>query len=276
MAPNTIQETPAKTADCHVPDCQKQKVGGYKTKKGLTDHVKKWHQVAKDVLSPMAVTARTLFQASDEESQATTQGNSAGEVNFPKVTSVGSYQCGVCEKTFTSKNEVSDHIKLHDEANIAENQFESDDEFERELTKSAEAQEAETEDMVRLHNMMTIDKVVDAFVDMAFKEVHPTIVTQDPPCKECVLKDQVYDNQEKLIDQKEAVIVEKTATIKGLMEKVKTLTNEKLDMQKKVKETESLKKTLSEKNKEISKLKAEVNTRDGLLVCSPTNLLSYN
>ena len=111
MAPITIQETPAKTADCHVPECTKQKVGGYKTKKGLTDHVKKWHQVAKDVLSPMAVTARTLFQTSDKESQATTQGNSAGEVNFPEVTSVGSYQCGVCEKTFTSKNEVSDHIK---------------------------------------------------------------------------------------------------------------------------------------------------------------------
>ena len=100
MAPNnTTQETPAKTADCHVPDCNKQKLGGYKTKKGLTDHVKKWHQVAKDVLSPVAVTARTLFQPNDDESLARTQGTSAGEVNSPKVTSVGNYQCGVCEKT---------------------------------------------------------------------------------------------------------------------------------------------------------------------------------
>ena len=107
MAPITIQETPAKTADCHVPECQKQKVGGYKTKKGLTDHVKKWHQVAKDVLSPAAVTARTLFQPNDVDLQARTQGNSAGEVNSPSVTSVGIYQCGVCEKTIKSISEPS-------------------------------------------------------------------------------------------------------------------------------------------------------------------------
>ena len=41
-------------------------------------------------------------------------------------------------------------------------------------------------------------------------------------------------------------------------------------MQKKVKKTESLKKTLSEKNKEISNLKAEVKTKDGLLVMAKT------
>ena len=269
MAPITIQETPAKTADCHVSDCQKQKVGGYKTKKGLTDHVKKWHQVAKDVLSPAAVTARTLFLPNDDDLQARTQGNSAGEVNSPKVTSVGSYQCGACEKTFESRSEVDKHMKLHDKANhadLSENPFEPDDDVERELTKSAEAHEAETEEMARLNNMMTVDNVVDAFVEMAFNKINPSIVTQEPPCEECVLKDQVYDNQEKLIDQRDLVIVEKSATINGMLERVKTLTSEKLDMQKKLKETESLKKSLTEKNKEISNLKAEVKTKDGLLV----------
>ena len=269
MAPITIQETPAKTADCHVPECQKQKVGGYKTKKGLTDNVKKWHQVAKDVLSPVAVTARTLFQSNDEDIQARTQGNRAGDVNSPRVTSVGSYQCGACEKTFISRGEVDNHMKLHDKANNAdmnENQFEPDDEFEIELTKTAEAHEAETEEISRLNNMMTVDSVVDAFVEMAFNKINPSIVTPEPPCEECVLKDQVYDNQEKLLDEKEMVIVEKTATIKGMMERVKTLTAEKLDMHKKVKEAESLKKTLSEKNKEISNLKAEVKTKDALVV----------
>ena len=103
------------------------------------------------------------------------------------------------------------------------------------MTKSAEAHEAEAEEVVRLNNMMTVDKVVDAFVDMAFKELNPSIVTQDPRCEECILKDQVYDNQEKLIDQKESVIIEKTATVIGMMERVKTLTSEKLDMQKKLK-----------------------------------------
>ena len=275
MAPITIQETPVKTADCQVPDCQKAKVGGYKTKKGLTEHVKKWHQVAKDGLSPVAVTARTLFQPNDDDLQASTQGNSAGEVNSPKVTSVGSFQCGVCEKTIKSRSEVDNHMKLHDKANnadIRENQFETDDDFERELTKSAEAHDAETAEIERLNNMMTVDKVVDAFVDMAFNQINPSIVTQEPPCEECVLKDQVYDNQEKLIDQRDLVIVEKTATINGMLERVKTLTSEKLDMQKKLKETESLKKTLTEKNKEISNLKAEVKTKDGLIAMAKAQI----
>ena len=190
------------------------------------------------MFSPVADTARTLFLSNNEESLARTQGNSDGAVNSPKVTSVGNYLCGACEKTFNSRSEVSDHMKLHDEANLAdtsENQFKSDNDFEIELTKSAEAHEAEAEEVVRLNNMMTVDKVVDAFVDMAFKEINPSIVTQDPRCEECILKDQVYDNQEKLIDQKESVIIEKTATVIGMMERVKTLTSEKLDMQKKLK-----------------------------------------
>ena len=153
MAPITIQETPAKTADCHVPECQKQKVGRYKTKKGLTYHVKKWHQVANDVLSPMTVTARTLFQPNDEDCQARTQWNSAGEVNSPKVTSLGSYKCGASEKTFNSRSEIEYHMELLDKANnsnTSENQFEPDDDFEIELTKSAEAHEAETKEIVRI------------------------------------------------------------------------------------------------------------------------------
>ena len=33
--PANISQTPAHTADCSIPDCRKQKVGGYKTNKAL-------------------------------------------------------------------------------------------------------------------------------------------------------------------------------------------------------------------------------------------------
>ena len=56
------------------------------------------------------------------------------------------------------------------------------------------------------------------------------------------------------------------------MERVKAFTSEKLDMQKKLKETESLQKTLSEKNTEISNLKAEVKTNDGFIVMAKAQI----
>ena len=119
MALISVQETPVKTVDCHVSDCQKQKVGGYRTKKGLTDHIKRWHQVVKDAFSPIAVTARALFDNTDEEAQLSTQGNSAGAINSPKVVSEGSFLCGVCENAFKTKSQVDAHMTKHDKASSA-------------------------------------------------------------------------------------------------------------------------------------------------------------
>ena len=95
--------------------------------------------------------------------------------------------------------------------------------------------------------------------------MYPNSVTPEPQCEECTLKDEVIEHKEKLLEKKDGDIVEKTATIAGMSQKVKTMTGEKTDMQKKLKETDTLKKTLTEKNKEISNLKAEVKTKDGLL-----------
>ena len=119
MALISVQETPVKTVDCHVSDCQKRKVGGYRTKKGLTDHIKRWHQVVKDAFSPIAVTARALFDNTDEEAQLSTQGNSAGAINSPKVVSEGSFLCGVCENAFKTKSQVDAHMTKHDKASSA-------------------------------------------------------------------------------------------------------------------------------------------------------------
>ena len=113
MALLAMSETPAHTVDCSIPDCKKQKVGGYKTRKGLTDHMKRWHKVAVDVLSPMATTARTLFHSGDKEIEPSVQGNSAGAVNSPKVLTEGRYQCGACGQEVTSNDDMTLHMKLH-------------------------------------------------------------------------------------------------------------------------------------------------------------------
>ena len=111
MASST-HDTPVAAVNCKVPDCKKQQLGGYKTKNGLTNHMKRWHQAAKDVLSPMAETARALFQ-NDEEIQPSTQGNSAGAVNSPKVVSEGMFQCGLCEAECTSTSNMREHMTKH-------------------------------------------------------------------------------------------------------------------------------------------------------------------
>ena len=206
--------------------------------------------MAKEVLSPMSVTARTLFQQSDEDAQSSTQGNSDGEVNSPKVGSEGSYVCGVCKKMFKNSNEVDEHMKLHDKATnaaIGDISFENDEEVEKELTEAVKAHEAMEEEIVNINNWMTVDKIIDTFVDMAFKEMSPNSVTPEPQCEECTLKYEVFENPEKLLEKKDREIIEKTATIAGMSQKVKT--GRKQICRKKLKETDSLKKTLTEKNK---------------------------
>ena len=78
--------------------------------------MKRWHQAAKDAFSPIADTARTLFQGTEDETLVRTQGTSRGEVNVIKVVSSGTFVCGVCEKCFTTKKEMGEHVKSHDAA----------------------------------------------------------------------------------------------------------------------------------------------------------------
>ena len=67
----------------------------------------------------MAETARALFQ-NDEEVQPSTQGNSAGAVNSPKVVSEGSFQCGLCEEEYTSTDNMMKHMTKHEQGDVNE------------------------------------------------------------------------------------------------------------------------------------------------------------
>ena len=92
--------------------------------------------------SPLATSVRTLFTGENPQPQST-QGNSYGQVNSPKVRSEGRYKCGKCEKDFTTNHQAKEHMMDHDDASMAERRgsIEYDEETEREITSIAVAQE---------------------------------------------------------------------------------------------------------------------------------------
>ena len=212
--PANISQTPAHTVDCSIPDCRKQKVGGYKTKKGLTDHMQRWHQAAVDVLSPMAATARTLFNNVDREIQPSTQGNSAGQVNSPKVVSEGRFQCGACPQEEKTTESMTIHMKTHYKSITKEPENVIIDD-------NDDGNYPDDDQLAEISNMITVDKIVDSFVDVAFREMNPNDVEATEECHECECKDQVINNQENLIRDKEALVLEEIAKVKELRSIVK-------------------------------------------------------
>ena len=232
MAPST-HETPVSAVNCRVPDCKKQQIGGYKTKNGLANHVKRWHQAAKDVLSPMAETARALFQ-NDEEVQPSTQGNSAGAVNSPKVVSEGRFQCGLCEEEYTSTDNMRNHMTKHHQGGVYEQDDDitddgndDDDVTDKEVGEITEDEVVNNQpnSNVELNNMLTVDKIVDIFVDNAFREMHPDEVTTGQKCHDDD-EDRKISDLMKVVEEKDAKIVEKTALAAGLHMKIKHMTSE--------------------------------------------------
>ena len=95
--------------------------------------------------------------------------------------------------------------------------------------------------------------------------MNPDMVTPESSCHECNSKDEIVAAFDKLINEKEYIIVERTATISGLGQRVKTLSAEKLTLAKKVELTDKLKGDVHQKDKEISALKVQLETKDKLL-----------
>ena len=99
-------ETPAPKVVCESENCGKK----YASKGGMKNHFNKSHK-AVEIQSPLGKfpvsdPVRTLF---NEEDGPSTQGNSDGQVNSPKVSSMGQYICGVCDNYFESQSKVDDH-----------------------------------------------------------------------------------------------------------------------------------------------------------------------
>ena len=111
-------EMPAPELVCTIPECTKK----YKRKTGLSNHMASVHQMlVSNVLSPMATSARTLFGGNSVSQDESTQGNSAGAVNSPKVRSAAALLCGVCDEAFPGREEVNKHMnEEHDEEESSE------------------------------------------------------------------------------------------------------------------------------------------------------------
>ena len=97
---------------CDIPGCKKD----YKNRNYMLNHIRNYHAKAgNEVQSPLGIfpssnPARVLFD-DDNEEDASTQGNSRGEINSPKVISVTSFQCGVCNIPFDTNEEAIHHMK---------------------------------------------------------------------------------------------------------------------------------------------------------------------
>ena len=277
MTPSVEMTPVQKKLDCSAPECKKTFV----SQQNMEKHKQKFHKLVSAMSqSPLATSLRTLFSGEnvDDTILPSTHGGSDGSVNSPKVITEGTFQCSDCPEEYNRKNDLNNHMtKNHNKAQAAptndkdnsatEDDQEVDEEGLREISEALENISAPeiVQDMTELGNMITVDKIVDSFVDTAFREMNPNIAFPKNICHECTLKDEIFNNREDVINDKDCLIVERNVIIKGLMETIKKMTKERTDILKKAKETDSLKKTISEKNKEISNMKVAIATKDGLL-----------
>ena len=100
------QVTPTRQVPCQKTDCDKV----YKARGTMLNHMRKHH---KEVESPFGTfpssSSATVLQFGDNEDSAT-QGNSDGAINSPKVTSMATYICTVCDIHFEKKEDVTKHM----------------------------------------------------------------------------------------------------------------------------------------------------------------------
>ena len=159
MAPN-ISMTPLQAkVDCSIPKCNKT----LKNQKNLNSHLEKVHKVVTAISqSLLANSVRTLFTG-DNSQLPSTQGNSFGQVNSPKVRSEASIQCGVCEKNFKTNEETKEHMKIHDDASSADKSVSLEDDEEEEQETSSIAEDLELERVAKeVENLVMVDMIVEA------------------------------------------------------------------------------------------------------------------
>ena len=113
--------------------------------------------------------------------------------------------------------------------------------------------------------MITVDKIVDSFVDNAFRLMNPQEEAEKDKCHDCGLKEEVIVEHGKLIDDREAKLIEKAATVSGLGLRVKKLSVDNAALKKKIKLTDKLRTKIANRDKEISNLKVAIDTKDKLL-----------
>ena len=296
-----VPDTPAKKQSCDVPKCKKAPKG-FKTSQGLKGHMKKFHDIVSDALSP----ARVLFTPETPS----VQGNSKGQVSM--VVTEGIFQCGKCTEQFKTRDEVKNHmdekhdkVTSHDTIDEPANNDKGDkqvedydnakaDEPNDNLDKTSKGNKAADNDNLNtdiddeedlaalmediedsdiangLETRAAANKIVETFVEMAFREMHPSQVTSNTSCHECMCKDENLVKLDKLLSEKDAQLEEKSATIRGLMDTMRKNVKTRAAMQKKVDQVDKVKKKLADKQNENARLRTMVETKEALVEVQTT------
>ena len=241
---STIEVTPSsKKLTCTADNCKNT----FQNEKNMDKHVKKFHRIVTLLSqSPIASAVRTLFQGESTEdiTLPSTQVTSDGRINSTKIRSEGTFTCAYHHLQFKIKDNLDKHMtNEHDKAKAAPTydissatSVSDEEEIERQITEIAEDLEMEgvaREVEEEISNMVMIDKIVDSFVENAYATMNPSEETEKEKCDECHLKDQVINEFERLLNVKEATIVEKTATVVGLGQKAAKLNKENVEKKKK-------------------------------------------
>ena len=275
-----VNVTPAKTQKCNEPECKKAP-NGFKTNSGLTRPMKKFHEVIVDALSPITSTARVLFDCQVAPETPSVQGNSKGQINYPSVLTEGRHHCGKCEEQFSTRDKVLKHMdNKHDEAMTDQQNVKAanndqvndneqggfdDDDTDEELEVVEIMEDLEDEAVATgLENRVAAEKIVDTFVEMAYRELHSTELTPKLNCHECVCKEKNLVKLDRLLSEKDAMIEEKSATIRGMKETLRKNAKVRADMQKKVDQTDKVKRKLVMKQKEVANLKNQIQTKNNV------------
>ena len=218
---------------CESKNCDKE----YASKGGMKNHFKKSHKAVEEIQSPLgrfpsvSNSARVLF---NDEELPSTQGNSAGQVNSPKIVSEARFLCDECETVSATKVELTNHKKEVHEKSSEEN----------DITENAVIA-SELEDMVRKVRL---------------------IYNQD--CHDCNMREEVVKSKEELLVKKDMDIeilerrVRKTDEKKKDLEKdIKKLRQNESEHKKEIKHCLDM---LEESNSKVATLTAELATKSSM------------
>ena len=216
---------------------------------------------------------RRLFTSSVPN--LSTQGNSAGQVNDPKVMSEGEYMCGVCDKTFPTKDQVTNHmIDVHDKAKAADDNAIADNSTVEENTENYNvSDEADDEDMAKLVNDYEDDILAEELARLA--NVVEAVNLQGPKCSECKNLGEVLKHKESVIknlDKRTNTIQARQKKTDDMKEEItkdkKKLTQENAQLKRELKQSNDM---LAEQLKKVSALTTELNTQKSLEEVNDSN-----
>ena len=268
----------------------------------MLHHLKKHHKTTDHILSPLgsfppSSSARVLLFS--DEAEASTQGNSSGQVNSPKVRSDGRFVCNACINDYGSKDELNKHIdsahtlkprqeasqgtadQLNDEDDLLELAKEDQDlydELEVLINKAVDQDEEEGdknyEKVKRLKKILDKKDDIQREANELVKSLKTKLAAMKP---EVEMSKEVEDNNRDQFEDLKTEFEEVVKVVRTQRErnkdiliagKLKKRETDKLKSEYKVLITEldSVRQTNSALNKENSDLKIKLKAKNDLVV----------